>query len=106
MALKFIQGDLTVLINKKRQFCVVGALARSQGISVTRLGSSSTEGIVGLLAPKLKLSERTLESLVRLNDLGRWARLENRLRSLELLHLVRPFSSGSTKVFSKQAVTA
>lgn len=98
--MKFIKGEF---INSEGQVCVVGALALSQGISKKKLRNEDSD-VLPKLADKLGVSERNLDGLIKANDSGRWVRLEQRLRQLELFHLVRPFALDAVKT-SKKVLT-
>lgn len=103
--MKFAKEDV---INKQGQVCVIGALALSQGISVRSLKQTDQGGgtLVTRLSKKLDILPRALESLIRLNDEGRWKRLEDRLRKLEIYHLVKKYALTSTKDKNRDTVTA
>lgn len=89
--MKFARGQY---INTDRQTCVLGALALSQGMSERAVRASVTgiDRVFPLLKKKLGLTDKTLETLMKLNDESRWKRLEDRLRKLEIFHLVRKYA--------------
>lgn len=92
-------------INSKGQTCVVGALALSQGISKNFLRNTGESEINTRVANKLKLSVHTVEGLINLNDQGRWTRLLARLKTLELVHLVKKYALPETTRTTKTTKT-
>lgn len=91
--MKFETGTF---LSESGSLCVVGALARSIGVSKRTLNTSSLEKIVSRVAKALKLPEKTISSLVTLNDSRHWTALTKRLQSLELVHRVRPYALDTT----------
>lgn len=96
--LEFHIGDLRN--GNKREYCVVGALARSQKIRLFSGQGDQTRETIKKLSSILSIRTRDLFSLVSLNDSGRWTRLTKRLKQLELYHLVAPFALNNKVVKS------
>lgn len=69
-------------------YCVVGALARATGQRLVGQGIINEDR----LRTDLKISDKTINDLIELNDNLDWKRLSNRLRKLELFHLVLPYA--------------
>lgn len=103
MKLKFATNAFVA--ENGRDVCVLGALALSQGISRRRLVNMDDGEVASQLSKKLKISPRTLLGLISLNDSRHWTRLTDKLRSLEILHLVRPFALNTPNKTNRATVS-
>lgn len=89
--MKFAKGQY---INEQNETCVVGALALSQGLTQKQVRNSDrgADKVMLTLSRKLGLTEDVLDSLITLNDNGRWQRLETKLKKLRLFKLVEKYA--------------
>ena len=90
--LRFIRNVFVDETNTNHNVCVVGALARVSGMSIRNLVSRGIVGTVRRVSKKLKIKEKDLRRLMDLNDSEHWEKLTDKLKRLELYHLVKRFA--------------
>jgi hypothetical protein len=79
------------------ELCVVASLARAAGRSVRFIKEANLGSDYSLrktVMNKYGITSKQINTLINLNDQCKWTKLTNRLLSLELYHVVRPFAKG------------